>query len=197
MADYDDDSVNFADDTVKFKGIADNSSTVDHKIDHNAYAAGDKIVMFGKHTVTNKTQIDKIDSVNQDDGATPFKSDVNHNLIQPQGGQIYLYDLENNFSKWDNKTKQLRCDQYRWVHKGTYTLKHETQSHKLEIKKKSSAIDVENETKGDDGFRRFEFYGVGSFYMIHYVGDHTIYKGFAHLNSKSPSSDLLHLFKIK
>lgn len=76
-----------------------------------------------------------------------------------------------------------RCDQYRWVHKGTYTLKHETQSHKIEIKKKSSAIDVENESKGDDGFRRFEFWGVGSFYMIHYVGDHTIYKSFAHRNS--------------
>uniref|UniRef100_A0A1X7UCQ3 Uncharacterized protein n=1 Tax=Amphimedon queenslandica TaxID=400682 RepID=A0A1X7UCQ3_AMPQE len=79
MADYDNDSVNFADDTVKFKGTLDYSSTVDHKIDHNAYAAGDKIVMFGKPTVTKKTQIDKIDRINQDDGATPFKSDINHN----------------------------------------------------------------------------------------------------------------------
>uniref|UniRef100_A0A1X7SL96 Uncharacterized protein n=1 Tax=Amphimedon queenslandica TaxID=400682 RepID=A0A1X7SL96_AMPQE len=50
MADYDNDSVDFVDDTMKFKGKADYSSTVDHKNDHNAYAAGDKIVMVGKPT---------------------------------------------------------------------------------------------------------------------------------------------------
>ena len=41
-----------------------------------------------------------------------------------------------------------RCDQYSWVHKGTYSLKCST----FEIKKKNSMIDLEEEEKGDNRF---------------------------------------------
>jgi len=47
-----------------------------------------------------------------------------------------------------------RCDQYRWVYKGTYPIKHDSG---IVMKKKSSTIDVPNNNsgKGDDRFRRF------------------------------------------
>ena len=51
--------------------------------------------------------------------------------------------------------------------------------------KKYSVIDT-IEKKGDSGderFRRYEYWGIASCYLIHYVGDHSIYKPFCHRNS--------------
>ena len=44
------------------------------------------------------------------------------------------------------------------------------------ITKKSSSIDLEgNKSKtGDPRFRRFEYWGVGTHYVLHYLGDNTI-----------------------
>ena len=54
------------------------------------------------------------------------------------------------------------------------------------MKKKSSTIDVPNENsgKGDDNFRRFEYWGIGPYFLVHYVGDSTVFEGFSHRNSK-------------
>ena len=80
----------------------------------------------------------------------------------------------------------IRCDQYRWVHKGTYPIKHDSG---IVMKKKSSTIDVpsDNSSKGDDRFRKFEYWGIGSYFLVHYVGDCTVFEGFCHRNSKSTS----------
>ena len=75
-----------------------------------------------------------------------------------------------------------RCDQYRWVHKGTYPVKHDG----VVMKKKSSTIDIPNDNtgKGDNRFHRYEYWGIGSYFFMHYVGDCTISEGFCHRNSK-------------
>ena len=38
--------------------------------------------------------------------------------------------------------------------------------------------------KGDDRFRRYEYWGIESYFMMHYVGNCTIFEGFCHRNSK-------------
>ena len=53
-----------------------------------------------------------------------------------------------------------------------------------QIKKKNRMIDLEEEEKGDNRFRRFEYWGIGPFFMLHYVGDHSVFKPFTH---RSPS----------
>lgn len=47
-------------------------------------------------------------------------------------------------------------------------------------------IDSEDKKKGegDSRFRRHEYWGVGQFFLIHYFGDHTVFKSFRHHNSK-------------
>ena len=74
-----------------------------------------------------------------------------------------------------------RCDQYRWVHQGTRTLKHRNH---YNICKKSSVIDTELDKKGDKRFRRHEYWGVGSIFLVHYLGDSTIFRNFKHRSSK-------------
>ena len=75
-----------------------------------------------------------------------------------------------------------RCDQYRWVHKGTRTFDHGNYS----VKKKTGAIDVAGIEKqtGDNSFKRLEYWGIGSSYLIHYLGDHNAFVPCAHRNSK-------------
>ena len=38
--------------------------------------------------------------------------------------------------------------------------------------------------KGDTAFRREEYWGVGPYFLVHYYGDHTVFKGFKHRSSK-------------
>lgn len=54
------------------------------------------------------------------------------------------------------------------------------------MKKKSSAIDIPdgNAHKGDERFRIYEYWGIGSHFLMHYVGDCTVFEGFCHRNSK-------------
>ena len=75
-----------------------------------------------------------------------------------------------------------RCDQYRWAHQGTRSF----YFGKLEIKRKTSAIDANDGGKhrGDNRFKRLEYWGIQSSYLIHYIGDHEIYKPFSHRNCK-------------
>ena len=75
-----------------------------------------------------------------------------------------------------------RCDQYRWAHQGTRSF----HFGKLEMKRKTSAIDVNDGGKlsGDNRFKRLEYWGIQSSYLIHYIGDHEILKPFGHRNSK-------------
>ena len=82
-----------------------------------------------------------------------------------------------------------RCDQYRWLHGGTYPIK----LGDIRITKKSSSIDLEgNGSKnGDPRFRRFEYWGVGTHYILHYLGDNTIFKGFKHWNSKTSTKPFI------
>ena len=53
------------------------------------------------------------------------------------------------------------------------------------IKKKYSVIDTMEKDKdtGDARFKRYEYWGIGSCYLVHYVGDHSLYKAFKHRNS--------------
>ena len=74
-----------------------------------------------------------------------------------------------------------RCDQYKWVHKGTRT----TVCESYAIKKKSASIDVKEKEIGDSSFKRMEYWGIESFYLVHYLGDHTVFVPFEHRNSKS------------
>ena len=54
---------------------------------------------------------------------------------------------------------------------GAHSIKHES----CEIKKKSNAIDSIDKKGGDNRFRRFEFWGVGTYFMLHYLGDDAVY----------------------
>ena len=45
--------------------------------------------------------------------------------------------------------------------------------------------------KGDKRFRRFEYWGLGPFYLLHYTGDHTVYEGFQHRNSTKPGKPFI------
>ena len=38
--------------------------------------------------------------------------------------------------------------------------------------------------KGDKIFGQFEYWGLGNYFIVHYVGDETVFKGFEHRNSK-------------
>ena len=61
------------------------------------------------------------------------------------------------------------------------------------ITKKSSSIDLEgNKSKtGDPRFQRFEYWGVGTHYVLHYLGDNTIFEGFKHRNSKTSTKPFI------
>ncbi|XP_019860322.1 PREDICTED: uncharacterized protein LOC109588615 [Amphimedon queenslandica] len=101
--------------------------------------------------------------------------------VQPHGGTVFLYDLGDDDSKWNIRKRQLRCDQYRWVHKGTYPVGNDG------LTKKNNVIDIKEKKKGegDKRFRRQEYWGVGQFFLIHYFGDHSIFKSFKHRSSKT------------
>jgi len=59
----------------------------------------------------------------------------------------------------------------------------------FEFRKKSGAIDLDTEDKrGDSSFRRFEYWGIGSYFLLHYIGDNTLFKGFSHHNRKNDKS---------
>ena len=72
----------------------------------------------------------------------------------------------------------FRCDQYRWVTKGVYTVR----SGGYEFKKRSNAVDNISlkKNEGDSLFRRWEYWGVESYFILHYTGDHSIYTAFQH-----------------
>ena len=75
-----------------------------------------------------------------------------------------------------------RCDQYKWIHKGTRSIDCKGYT----IKKKTAAIDGKdmNKATGNNLFKRFEYWGVGSYFLLHYLGDHTLFVPFEHRNSK-------------
>ncbi|XP_065885871.1 uncharacterized protein [Dysidea avara] len=104
--------------------------------------------------------------------------------VRPTAGQIFLFDLGADKSQWETRKKQLRCDEYRWVTKGVYTLK--SNNFDFNIKKRSNWIDIESseQDKGDPRFRRWEYWGFGSNFCIHYTGDQSIFKPFRHRSSK-------------
>ena len=58
-----------------------------------------------------------------------------------------------------------------------------------DIKKRSNAVDDASlvSRQGDSRFRRWEYWGYESYYILHYTGDHTIFTTFGHRNSKNTS----------
>jgi len=54
------------------------------------------------------------------------------------------------------------------------------------LKKKTSAIDVKGEKRntGDNSFKKLEYWGIQSSYLIHYLGDHQVYVPFEHRNCR-------------
>jgi hypothetical protein len=58
-----------------------------------------------------------------------------------------------------------------------------------EVKKRSNAIDSEQTPQGggDMQFRRWEYWGFSGLFILHYTGDHTVFSGFAHRNSRKIS----------
>ena len=70
-----------------------------------------------------------------------------------------------------------RCDQYKWVHKGTHTVIFEDYA----IKKKTASIDVKDKEKatGKNSFKRPEYWGMESFFgalpwRSHCINNYTI-----------------------
>ena len=61
------------------------------------------------------------------------------------------------------------------------------------MKRKISAIDVNDEGKlsGDNRCKRLEYWGIQSSYLIHYIGDHEIFKPFGHQNCKKSCKPLV------
>lgn len=76
-----------------------------------------------------------------------------------------------------------RCDQYRWVNKGVFNVKC---SDGTTLSKRSNYIDSDDlpRAQGDNRFRRWEFWGYSSYFVLHYTGDHTIFSPFAHRGAK-------------
>lgn len=62
----------------------------------------------------------------------------------------------------NNNCALFRCDQYKWVHKGTRTVMFEDYA----IKKKTASIDVKDKEKatGENAFKRLEYWGIESFF---------------------------------
>lgn len=71
----------------------------------------------------------------------------------------------------------FRCDQYRWVTKGVYTIK----TKEYTLKKRSNAVDSEMlpAEQGDARFHRWEYWGYRSLFAMHYTGDDSVYSLFA------------------
>ena len=80
-----------------------------------------------------------------------------------------------------------RCDQYRWVSKGVYTINCKN----AVLKKRSNHIDNKNSGKkqGDSRFRRWEYWGYNS--ALHYTGDHSVYESFSHCSSEAQSKPFI------
>uniref|UniRef100_A0A1X7VBC5 Uncharacterized protein n=1 Tax=Amphimedon queenslandica TaxID=400682 RepID=A0A1X7VBC5_AMPQE len=99
--------------------------------------------------------------------------------VSPKGGELYIFDLVEDSTKWDSWKRKFRCDQYRWVNKGVIDAKC---SDGTTLKKRSNYIDREGlpRNKGDDPFRRWEFWGYGSSFILHYTGKDSIFNPFAH-----------------
>lgn len=54
----------------------------------------------------------------------------------------------------------------------------------IRIMKKTSTIDLKDSPHGDNRFYRYEYWGIDSMFILHYVGDCHIFEGFQHRNSK-------------
>ena len=65
---------------------------------------------------------------------------------------------------------------------GVYSVKCDNHS----IKKRSNAIDSCDLAKeqGCRSFRKWEYWGLSSFFVLHYTGDHRVFKPFAHRGAK-------------
>jgi len=77
-----------------------------------------------------------------------------------------------------------------------YTLKcDDEQNDGNVIKKRSKVLATPIDSHGDTRFRRWEFWGYHSYYIVHYTGDENVYAPFVHKNSKKSRRHLLHLLK--
>ena len=67
-----------------------------------------------------------------------------------------------------------------------YTLK----SDQYTLKKRSNAVDSASLPvgEGDMNFRRWEYWGFGSFFVLHYTGNHNVFSSFAHRTAKAQQS---------
>ena len=63
------------------------------------------------------------------------------------------------------------------------------------MKKRSNAIDSEQSPQGggDMQFRRWEYWGFSGLFILHYTGDHTVFSGFTHRNSRKISRPFIHM----
>ena len=55
------------------------------------------------------------------------------------------------------------------------------------MKKKSSAIDSSD---GENRFQRFEFWGVGPYFMLHYFGDDIVFQAFDYFGDSDAENAL-------
>ena len=47
--------------------------------------------------------------------------------------------------------------------------------------------------EGDDRFRKWEYWGYKSYFILHYTDNHTVYKAFPHRSLKQASRPFIHL----
>ena len=59
------------------------------------------------------------------------------------------------------------------------------------LKKRSNVLDSAECKEGDVRFRRWEYWGLSSYFILHYTGDHTIYESFGHRGAKDPKKPFI------
>ena len=121
------------------------------------------------------------EGVGKSGGGSAFRA-LSRGYVHWASGQMEKLEINVQNPMFCHVRCTLKCDQYRWLHGGTYPIKFGD----IRITKKSNSIDLEeNGSKtGDPRFRRFEYWGVRTHYVLHYLGDNIIFKGFKHKNSK-------------
>uniref|UniRef100_A0A1X7T231 SWIM-type domain-containing protein n=1 Tax=Amphimedon queenslandica TaxID=400682 RepID=A0A1X7T231_AMPQE len=103
--------------------------------------------------------------------------------VLPKEGELYVFHLGEDSQLRNKNKRKFRCDQYRWVNKGVFAVKC---SNGLELTKRSNYIDRADlpRNKGDERFRRWEFWGYKNLFVLHYTGDHSVFSPFAHRSAK-------------
>lgn len=136
--------------------------------------------MEGRHQPFNIEEVSDILNGNNDDASI-----MSEPPVRPHGGQVFLYRAP---TERVEQLMDFRCDQYRWVSKGSN--QHTKRKFNCGIVKRYYYIKDPNGTGKEtlSGFSkhiyclRYQNNGQRLF-LIHYIGDHSLAQSLAHGNS--------------